>query len=73
MFPFPLKPRHVVFLDLHCVWSDIRDQLPREKKDTLSNAREQFIRYPYSVVKVFDLELEDAVEVFQRINQEESA
>jgi hypothetical protein len=50
-------------------YDDIRDQLPRDKKDTLSNAREQFIRYPYSVVKVFDLELEDAVEVFQRINQ----
>jgi hypothetical protein len=43
--------------------------LSREKKDTLSNAREQFIRYPFSVVKIFDLELEDAVEVFQRINQ----
>jgi hypothetical protein len=50
-------------------YDDIRDQLPRDKKDTLSSAREQFIRYPYSVVKVFDLELEDAVEVFQRINQ----
>jgi hypothetical protein len=50
-------------------YDDIRDRLPREKKDTLSNAREQFIRYPFSVVKVFDLELEDAVEVFQRINQ----
>lgn len=50
-------------------YDDIRDQLPRDKKDTLSNAREQFIRYPFSVVKIFDLELEDAVEVFQRINQ----
>jgi hypothetical protein len=50
-------------------YDDIRDQLPRNKKDTLSNAREQFIRYPFSVVKIFDLELEDAVEVFQRINQ----
>lgn len=50
-------------------YDDIRDRLPREKKDTLSSAREQFIRYPYSVVKIFDLELEDAVEVFQRINQ----
>lgn len=51
------------------VYDDIRDNLPREKKDTLSNAREQFIRYPFSIVKIFDLELEDAVEVFQRINQ----
>jgi len=51
------------------VYDDIRDQLPRETKDTLSSAREQFIRYPFSVVKIFDLELEDAVEVFQRINQ----
>jgi hypothetical protein len=50
-------------------YDDIRDQLPRDKKDTLSRAREQFIKYPYSVVKIFDLELEDAVEVFQRINQ----
>jgi hypothetical protein len=50
-------------------YDDIRDKLSREKKDTLSNAREQFIRYPFSAVKIFDLELEDAVEVFQRINQ----
>jgi hypothetical protein len=51
------------------IYDDIRDKLSREKKDTLSNAREQFIRYPFSIVKIFDLELEDAVEVFQRINQ----
>lgn len=51
------------------IYDDIRDALSREKKDTLSNAREQFLRYPFSVVKIFDLELEDAVEVFQRINQ----
>ena len=43
--------------------------MSREKKDTLTNAREQFRSYPFSVVKIFDLELEDAVEVFQRINQ----
>jgi len=60
--------RHILS-DNTRIYDDIRDQLPREKKDTLSNAREQFIKYPYSVVKVFDLELEDAVEVFQRINQ----
>lgn len=50
-------------------YDDIRDKLSREKKDTLTNAREQFRSYPFSVVKIFDLELEDAVEVFQRINQ----
>jgi hypothetical protein len=58
-----------ILSDNNRIYDDIRDQLPREKKDTLSNAREQFIKYPYSVVKIFDLELEDAVEVFQRINQ----
>jgi hypothetical protein len=51
------------------VYDDVRDKLPREKKDTLSIARERFRTYPFSVVKIFDLELEDAVEVFQRINQ----
>ena len=50
-------------------YDEVRDQLPREKKDTLSIARERFRTYPFSVVKIFDLELEDAVEVFQRINQ----
>ena len=47
--------------------SEIRCQL--EKKEILSKARDRFRNYPFSVVKVFDLELEDAVEVFQRINQ----
>ena len=40
-----------------------------EKKEILSKARDRFRSYPFSVVKIFDLELEDAVEVFQRINQ----
>jgi hypothetical protein len=47
----------------------IRDSLPLEKKEILSKARDRFRSYPFSVVKIFDLELEDAVEVFQRINQ----
>jgi hypothetical protein len=51
------------------IYDDIRDRLSREKKDTLSLARERFRTYPFSVIKIFDLELEDAVEVFQRINQ----
>jgi hypothetical protein len=50
-------------------YDDIRDKLTRDSKDTLSTARERFRTYPFSVVKIFDLELEDAVEVFQRINQ----
>lgn len=69
-------PDNVTFVALRDILSDntrayddIRDQLPRDKKDTLSLARERFRTYPFSVVKVFDLELEDAVEVFQRINQ----
>lgn len=60
---------HDLLSDNTRTYDDIRDQLPRDKKDTLSNARERFRTYPFSVVKVFDLELEDAVEVFQRINQ----
>lgn len=69
-------PDNVRFISLRDILSDntraydeIRDQLPRERKDTLSSARERFRTYPFSVVRVFDLELEDAVEVFQRINQ----
>jgi hypothetical protein len=50
-------------------YDEIRDKLPNDKKDTLSTARERFRGYAFSVVRVFDLELEDAVEVFQRINQ----
>ena len=42
---------------------------PEKKRQTLSKARDRFRNYPFSVVKVFNLELEDAVEVFQRINQ----
>ena len=67
---------NVTFISLHDILSDnvgtydvIRDPLPPEKKQTLSKARDRFRNYPFSVVKVFNLELEDAVEVFQRINQ----
>ena len=67
---------NVTFVSLHDILSDnvatydaIRDPLPTEKKQTLTKARERFRNYPFSVVKVFDLELDDAVEVFQRINQ----
>jgi len=67
---------NVTFVSLHDILSDnvgtydaIRDPLPLEKKQTLSKARDRFRNYPFSVVKVFNLELEDAVEVFQRINQ----
>jgi hypothetical protein len=47
----------------------IRDSLPPEKKEIISKARDRFRSYPFSVVKIFDLQLDDAVEVFQRINQ----
>jgi hypothetical protein len=50
-------------------YDEIRDRLTPEKKQTLSKARDRFRNYPFSVVKIFNLELEDAVEVFQRINQ----
>lgn len=43
--------------------------MTQEKKQTLSKARDRFRNYPFSLVKIFNLELEDAVEVFQRINQ----
>jgi hypothetical protein len=69
-------PDNVAFISLRDILSDktrtydsIRDKLPPEKKDTLSIARERFRTYAFSVVRVFDLALEDAVEVFQRINQ----
>jgi hypothetical protein len=67
---------NVTFISLYDILSEnvgiydaIRDPLPLEKKQTLSKARDRFRNYPFSVVKVFNLELEDAVEVFQRINQ----
>ena len=70
------EPDNKKFVSLHDILSDdgqtydnIRDKLPQEKKQTLSRTRDRFRNYPFSVVKVFDLELEDAVEVFQRINQ----
>jgi hypothetical protein len=50
-------------------YDSIRDHLSQEDRQTLSKARERFRTYPFSVIKVFNLELEDAVEVFQRINQ----
>jgi hypothetical protein len=50
-------------------YDEIRDKLKVEKKETMSLARDRFRTYAFSVVRVFDLELEDAVEVFQRINQ----
>jgi hypothetical protein len=50
-------------------YDKVRDTLSLDGKETLSTARERFMNYPFSVVKVFDLELEDAVDVFQRINQ----
>ncbi len=70
------EPDNITFISLHDILSEnvatydaIRDPLPPEKKQTLSKARDRFRNYPFSVVKVFNLELEDAVEVFQRINQ----
>ena len=70
------EPDNITFISLHDILSEnvatydaIRDPLPVEKKQTLSKARDRFRNYPFSVVKVFNLELEDAVEVFQRINQ----
>lgn len=70
------EPDAQAFISLHDILSEnvltydrIRDNLPPEKKQTLSKARDRFRNYPFSVVKVFNLELEDAVEVFQRINQ----
>jgi hypothetical protein len=69
-------PDNVRFISLHDILAEnmaaydaIRDPLSAEKRQTLSKARDRFRNYPFSVVKVFNLELEDAVEVFQRINQ----
>lgn len=76
VFKKETEPDNVTFISLHDILSDttttydaIRDPLPPEKRRILAKARERFRTYPFSVVKVFNLELEDAVEVFQRINQ----
>jgi hypothetical protein len=69
-------PDNVTSISLQVILSEnvgaydvIRDPLPPVKKQTLSKARDRFRNYPFSVVRVFNLGLEDAVEVFQRINQ----
>jgi hypothetical protein len=71
-----IEPDNNTFISLRDILTEstasydkIRDQLTPEKKQTLSKARDRFRNYPFSIVKIFDLELEDAVEVFQRINQ----
>lgn len=71
-----MAPDNKTFISLRDILSestiaydDIRDGLTQEKKQTLSKARDRFRNYPFSVIKIFNLELEDAVEVFQRINQ----
>jgi hypothetical protein len=70
------EPDNLKFVSLRDILSDktrtyddIRDKLPYAKKEILSIARDRFRTYAFSVVRVFDLALEDAVEVFQRINQ----
>lgn len=44
--------------------------LPEDEQETFTNCRFVLINYPFSVVLVRDTELDDACDIFERINQE---
>lgn len=58
-----------VLADKTRTYDEIRDRLDPSRKEAMSLCRDRFRTYPFSIVKVFDMEIEEAVEVFQRINQ----
>jgi hypothetical protein len=48
----------------------IYDGLPPEYRQRFQDVRQRLISYPFSVVTVSSMELDDAVEIFERINQQ---
>jgi len=49
---------------------DIYDTLPQEFRQRFQEIRQRLISYPFSVVSVNDMNLDDAIEIFERINQQ---
>jgi hypothetical protein len=48
----------------------IYDNLPQESRQRFQDIRQRLVSYPFSVVTVSDMDLNDAVEIFERINQQ---
>jgi len=48
---------------------DIYNNLSNERKTSFNECKEIIINYPISIVEVEDKDLEDAIEIFERINQ----
>ncbi len=49
---------------------DIYDTLPTEYRQRFQDIRQRLVSYPFSVVSVSDMDLDDAIEIFERINQQ---
>jgi hypothetical protein len=49
---------------------DLYDNLSPEYRQRFQDIRQRLISYPFSVVTVSDMDLEDAIEIFERINQQ---
>ena len=50
-------------------YQEVYDTLPANKRDSLSDCRDRILQYPLSVIEVQDMHLEDAIVIFERINQ----
>jgi len=49
---------------------DIYDTLPAEYRQRFQDMRQRLVTYPFSVVSVSGMDLDDAIEIFERINQQ---
>lgn len=49
---------------------DIYDNLSTEYRQRFQDIRQRLYRYPFSVVTVNSMEIDDAIEIFERINQQ---
>lgn len=49
---------------------EIYDKLPEGYRQRFQDVRQRLISYPFSVVSVTSMELDDAIEIFERINQQ---
>lgn len=47
----------------------IYDQLDEAKRKMINKCKDRFKNYPFSIVEVFEKELEDAIDIFENINQ----
>jgi hypothetical protein len=50
-------------------YQEVYNTLPEDRRNTLSDCRDRIASYPLSVVEVQDMNLEDAIVIFERINQ----